>query len=200
MPQQNTHKDTLYQKMTDRLTNMSTDEVIEYVFRDTISHCKNERFLTKFLHHPLAAPSSALLMFDICNFQLIDRKYGTRFGQKVLAAISNVIDDNFDDSCDVVRYYGDVFVVLMYNVTSDSVLYHISNVLSDLAAMEFPEHPSIVVRAVAGGFITDELSLEALNSADIMLQKAKKNKLKGLVEQETSSWRKEFSLDELNHY
>ena len=194
---QNIQKEELYRKMSLRLAEMTPDQVIDYVFRDTISNCKNERFLTKYLQDPFRIPSSAVLMFDICNFQLVDRKYGTKFGQKVLTEISNTIKDGFNGSCDVVRYYGDVFVVLMYGVSSDDVLYHISNTLSSLATLEFSEHPSVVIRAVAGGFITDELSLESLNRADAMLQKAKKNKLKGLVEQETSSWVKEFSLDEL---
>lgn len=190
-------KEELYRKMKLRMSEMTEDESIDYVFRDTISTCKNERFLTKYLQEPFQSPSSAVLMFDICNFQLVDRKYGTKFGQKVLTAISNTIKDCFNNSCDVIRYYGDVFVVLMYDVSSDDVLYHISNALSSLATLEFSEHPSLIVRAVSGGFITDELSLESLNRADTMLQKAKKNKLKGLIEQETSSWVKEFSLDEL---
>lgn len=195
-----TSKEELYQRMSVRLSEMSSEEAINYVFRDTISNCKNERFLTKYLHNPFSSPSSAVLMFDICNFQLVDRKYGTRFGQKVLAAISNIIHDSFSEECDVIRYYGDVFVVIMYGVSSDTVLYSISDVLSNLATLEFPEHPSVIIRAVSGGFITDELSLESLNRADAMLQKAKMNKLKGLIEQETSSWTKEFSLDEFSHY
>jgi hypothetical protein len=55
------------------------------------------------------------------------------------------------------------------------------------------------LKAVSGGCIIDELSLEALASADIMLQKAKRNKMKGLFERTTNSWSKEFSLDEFGH-
>ena len=83
-------------------------------------------------------------MLDICDFQRIDTKYGIRYGQKVLRKIAEVIHKNFDDNCDVIRYYGDVFVIIMYNVTSDLVLYNMSNVLSDISNLEFPEHPSHV--------------------------------------------------------
>lgn len=196
---QNALQENLYSTMDKRLSNMTSDEVIDYVFRDTISTCKNERFLTQLLAVPQESQSTAVIMLDICDFQRIDTKYGIRYGQKVLRKIAEVIHKKFDANCDVIRYYGDVFVIIMYNVTSDLVLYNMSNVLSDISNLEFPEHPSVVLKAVAGGSITDELSLEALTSADIMLQKAKRNKMKGLFEKTTNSWSKEFSLDEFCH-
>lgn len=193
----NLPKEQLYAEMQERLSLLSTEEVIDYVFRDTISTCKNERFLTKLLKRTQHLPSTAVIMLDICHFQRIDNKYGTRYGQKVLRTIAEVIHKNFPETADVIRYYGDVFVVILYGVTSDDVLFHVSNVLSEISNIEFPEHPSVVLRAVTGGCITDELSLDALTSADIMLQKSKRSRLKGLFEQTTNSWSKEFSLDEL---
>lgn len=195
----NALQENLYNKMNERLSILSAEEIINYVFRDTISTCKNERFLTKLLAHPTESPSTAVVMLDVCDFQRIDTKYGIRYGQKVLRRIAEVIHKNFPAECDVIRYYGDVFVIIMYNTTSDELLYHMSNVLSDISALEFPEHPSVVLKAVSGGCIIDELSLEALASADIMLQKAKRNKMKGLFERTTNSWSKEFSLDEFGH-
>ena len=195
----NALKDNLYDRMRERLSNMTSEQVVEYAFRDTVSTCKNERFLTKLLAVSQVSPSTAVIMLDVCDFQRIDTKYGIRYGQKVLRQIAEVIHKNFPAECDVIRYYGDVFVIIMYNTTSDALLFHMSNVLSDISNMEFPEHPSIVLKAVAGGCITDELSLEALTSADIMLQKAKLNKMKGLFEKTTNSWSKEFSLDEFCH-
>lgn len=195
----NALQENLYMKMNQRIAGMNSEDIIDYVFRDTISTCKNERFLTKLLAHPIEAPSTAVVMLDICDFQRIDTKYGIRYGQKVLRRIADVIHNNFSTDCDVIRYYGDVFVIIMYNTNSENLLYYMSNVLSEISNLEFPEHPSIVLKAVAGGAITDELSLEALTNADIMLQKAKRNKLKGLFEKTTNSWSQEFSLDEFGH-
>lgn len=196
----NQFKDDLYNRLIHRVQGMNPNEIVNYIFRDTISNCKNEKYLTQLVKKPHKEPSSAIIMFDICGFQNIDTKYGTRYGQKVLATVANVIQKNFSAECDVIRYYGDVFVVVMYNVTSDDVLYHISDVLSAVSNVEFEQHPSIVLRAVAGASITDEISYESLTNADVMLQKAKKNKLKALIEHTTDSWSKEFSLDEFGYY
>lgn len=195
----NALQENLYARMKQRIAGMNSEDIIDYVFRDTISTCKNERFLTKLLVHPIESPSTAVIMLDICDFQRIDTKYGLRYGQKILRKIADVIHRTFPADCDVVRYYGDVFVIIMYNTTPETLLYYMSNVLSEISNLEFPEHPSIVLKAVAGGAITDELSLEALTNADIMLQKAKRNKLKGLFEKTTNSWSQEFSLDEFGH-
>lgn len=185
----------IYQSVQERIEQVSLEDAADFIFKDTLSNCRNERYLNELIElENSASENAAIVMIDVSAFKLIDLNYGVVFGQKVLRKLGNFLLSYFKPTDEVIRYYGDVFVVVLYNTTPDALLMRIGDVISEVEALEFSQHPEVALKIVAGGCLTNELNHEALADADAMLHKAKTQDCKFIVEQLNSSWSKEFVI------
>ena len=189
-----TNRELAYIDLEEKFSNMTFDDVVEFSFRDTVSKCRNERYLNYLLKYPTNRKSAAVIFIDILGFQSINAKYGNTFGHKVLKKVGNMLLSYFKPSDDVIRYYGDVFVVIMYDVEISEMMSRVVSALDGIEAMEFNSQPGFHVKMSAGGHICSQLTDNSLVRADLMLHKAKSSsEYRIMIEQFTSNWVREFT-------
>ena len=89
---------------TDALTGLSNRHTMEESFQREISRCaKDER--------PIS-----LIMIDVDNFKDFNDKFGHISGDRVLAAVANILQKHFRPRDLIVRYGGDEFAVMLPEV------------------------------------------------------------------------------------
>lgn len=179
-----------------QLQKMTREQVVNYVFTDTVTACRNERYMQMLLANKKeVADLYAVVMLDITAFKTINEKYGHVFGTKVLRQVGDILLHTFRQYDDIIRYYGDVFVLVLYDITTEVLINRLSQAMNKISELEFLQHPELSIQLTAGGCLAETLDREALESADRMLGKAKKNKNRIAVEQVTKSWTKEFIVN-----
>lgn len=191
----NSNKKLIYDTFRETLNDMTPEEMVDFAFKDSASNCRNERYLTElFKLNQSKSGTTAIVMLDVVSFQSINYQYGSVFGQKVLRHLGNFLLNAFKPTDEVIRYYGDVFVAVMYDTNPDEVLIQIGNIISQVESLEFTSHPEVALNMVAGAYISNELTTEALVNADRILHRTKKQNCNAIVEQVHASWSKEFIL------
>lgn len=119
-------------------------------------------------------------MFDIDHFKAYNDTFGHPAGDRVIAAVANVLSQNLRRTTDfVARYGGEEFVAIMIGTDSDSAFTMIRKIRQDIEDLHIPHAPEVSewVTVSAGGVTvipdTDSRYETYLELADNMLYHAK---------------------------
>lgn len=124
--------------------NKFTKELEYYATRDPLTHLFNQRVFHELLAYEVTRAhahhySFGLLMLDFDNFKLINDQYGHAFGDEVLQAFANAIQQVLREGDIFARYGGDEFCVILPESDLEdvkSMSYKILDATSDLRMVE----------------------------------------------------------------
>ncbi len=123
----------------------------------------------------------SICMFDIDHFKVYNDTFGHPAGDKVIAAVANLLSNNLRRITDfVARYGGEEFVAIILGDEAKSTFEHINQIRQAIQDLHIPHDPSVSewVTVSAGGVTvvpknTDQYGTY-LNIADTMLYDAKR--------------------------
>ena len=162
-------KQVEYQSMTDQLTGIANRR-------------RYEGYSLEKWHEAirLKIPFS-ICMFDIDHFKRYNDTFGHPAGDKVIAAVANVLSQRLRRSTDfVARYGGEEFVAVVLGGGAPAVFEHIRTIRQEVEKLHIPHSPQVSPWVtISGGGVTaipkngDEYGV-FLKIADAMLYDAKK--------------------------
>ena len=116
----------LFVELTDRERAKRTaiaskySELLNEAHRDTLTGVANRRALQEALNRAVPLLSdTAVLMIDIDHFKILNDTRGHLFGDRILAAVGDVLRRNVSHKDSVYRYGGEEFCVVLTGVTAE---------------------------------------------------------------------------------
>ena len=119
-----------------------------------------------------------IVVWDVDDFKKINDTYGHKAGDKVLATIANVLNDQIRDTDFLARFGGEEFVVLFTETTLDDAGAVMEKLRKGIEECQFHHGEEAVKITVSGGFteFQGEDTIEtAFERADQFMYKAKKS-------------------------
>ena len=134
----------------------SKDEILssvrihkEKVYIDPVTGVYNKRYYVEKLSK---MDNAAALMFaDIKNFKRINENFGHQAGDDVLRQVAGVLRDAAAGKGDVLRYSGDDFVTVFFEVTEEELSEIQKEMCGRVEALRFPELPGVQLKLVTAG-------------------------------------------------
>ena len=134
----------------------SRDEILssvrihkEKVYIDPVTGVYNKRYYVEKLSK---IDNAAALMFaDIKNFKRINENFGHQAGDDVLRQVAGVLRDVAAGKGDVLRYSGDDFVTVFFEVTEEELSEIQKEMCRRVEALRFPELPGVQLKLVTAG-------------------------------------------------
>ena len=134
----------------------SRDEILssvrihkEKVYIDPVTGVYNKRYYVEKLSK---MDNAAALMFaDIKNFKRINENFGHQAGDDVLRQVADVLRDVAAGKGDVLRYSGDDFVTVFFEVTEEELSEIQKEMCRRVEALRFPELPGVQLKLVTAG-------------------------------------------------
>jgi len=169
-------------------TKAAEDAIQHLAFYDQLTGLSNRRLLIDRLRQALAASArsgreGALLFLDLDNFKSLNDTLGHDFGDLLLQQVAQRLRDCVRERDTVARFGGDEFVVMIENLSSDSIeaaeqvdavcskIFVALNRPYDFGGREYHNSPSIGVTLFRK---RQEAVEELLKQADIAMYQAKK--------------------------
>ncbi|MCI7248294.1 MAG: GGDEF domain-containing protein [Clostridiales bacterium] len=147
------------------------DKYNKQLYMDSLTDIYNRRYYEEKLLNLETANGAAML--DIDNFKMVNDTYGHKIGDYVLKAIASVIKDNIRNSDAAVRYGGDEFFILFWNIPKDVLRLKLEKILECIRQIQVPEYPELKISASIGFVHRVDLTEKLLVDADTNLYKAK---------------------------
>ena len=134
--------------------------------RDSLTGLYNRRYLLKFLEERVWKHRNDyfIAMFDLDNFKQVNAKYDHTFGDKVICAVGELIQNVGDESAGecVARYGCEKFIYLI-NAGSEVEAYSkVESIRKSVRQVTFEEHPELRL-TISGGL----LPCNAKSAADV---------------------------------
>ena len=121
----------------------------EKVYIDPVTGVYNKRYYVEKLSK---IDNAAALMFaDIKNFKRINENFGHQAGDDVLRQVAGVLRDVAAGKGDVLRYSGDDFVTVFFEVTEEELSEIQKEMCRRVEALRFPELPGVQLKLVTAG-------------------------------------------------
>ena len=121
----------------------------EKVYIDPVTGVYNKRYYVEKLSK---MDNVAALMFaDIKNFKKINENFGHQAGDDVLRQVAGVLRDAAAGKGDVLRYSGDDFVTVFFEVTEEELSEIQKEMCRRVEALRFPELPGVQLKLVTAG-------------------------------------------------
>ena len=121
----------------------------EKVYIDPVTGVYNKRYYVEKLSK---MDNAAALMFaDIKNFKRINENFGHQAGDDVLRQVAGVLRDVAAGKGDVLRYSGDDFVTVFFEVTEEELSEIQKEMCRRVEALRFPELPGVQLKLVTAG-------------------------------------------------
>ena len=121
----------------------------EKIYIDPVTGVYNKRYYVEKLSK---MDNVAALMFaDIKNFKKINENFGHQAGDDVLRQVAGVLRDAAAGKGDVLRYSGDDFVTVFFEVTEEELSEIQKEMCRRVEALRFPELPGVQLKLVTAG-------------------------------------------------
>ncbi|MEA1893478.1 MAG: GGDEF domain-containing protein [Campylobacterota bacterium] len=101
-----------------------TEKLRDTSLRDAMTGLYNRRFLEEFIDQVMSqaqreGETYSVMMLDVDFFKMVNDTYGHDVGDKVIAEIGKVLQENIRDADLAIRYGGEEFIVMLHNATLD---------------------------------------------------------------------------------
>lgn len=160
-----------------------TQDLVKMALIDPLTGVLNRRgfeslYYPRYLEMKMTKPFTGILFFDIDNFKQLNDTYGHECGDAVLKTVAQTFTHNVRTYDIITRWGGEEFVIVLF-VENPTVIQIISNKLCNLIASAFIDvnGNTITFTASCGATLlkTNENVTDAINRADALMYKAKKN-------------------------
>jgi len=124
----------------------------ESSLKDPMTGLYNRRFLDNFIDNELKGGRGyAALMFDIDFFKMVNDAYGHDVGDRVIKTLAFVLDRNIKDSDVVVRYGGEEFLAIIFDLDAAGAVGVAENIRKEFAAQKIDASGAIIQKTVSVG-------------------------------------------------
>jgi PAS domain S-box/diguanylate cyclase (GGDEF) domain len=160
------------------ITEIKKDQ--ERSIRDGLTNLYNHQRMIELLESELIKAvrlkqDLCVMMIDIDFFKKVNDTYGHQIGDKVLIAISHIIQLNVRAIDYVGRYGGEEFIVILPNINEGDACKIAENLRLSIQNFKFEVNTLKVTVSIGIAQFNQEEAKELINKADIMLYQAKKN-------------------------
>jgi diguanylate cyclase (GGDEF)-like protein len=157
---------------------------LEPMLKDKLTGAYNKRYFESFLQDSIdmalkTGQDMSVLMVDLDHFKNINDTYGHVFGDVVLSKVSNLIRDCLRKDDFVVRYGGEEFVVLLFNIDSVITIMLAERIRKMVESYDISNEDGSINTKITISIGVSNLqkrritALEMVNDADKALYKAK---------------------------
>lgn len=146
-------------------------KTLELLYTDSLTGVYNRRYYDDYIQG--AKEIQAAVMIDADNFKHINDNYGHSIGDIVLHSIAQTILSCVRKSDAVIRYGGDEFAVIFYNIPPEVFEKKLEKMRSLVEVLIVREHPGIHLSVSIGGAYGTGKTTELIKIADDMMYQSK---------------------------
>lgn len=121
--------------------------------------------------------NSAIMLFDIDNFKSVNDSCGHDVGDKVLKEIANMVNQTIRSTDKLIRWGGDEFVAIFFDLTRENALNIGEKILSVVSSLKIPAGNEVITPTISMGITyfseSDEDIAEVLKRADLAMYQSK---------------------------
>ena len=159
----------------ENMKGMNLSEIItsfnDKLYIDALTECYNKRYYQEKLIGVETANGAAML--DVDNFKYINDNYGHKVGDIVLKAVAEAIKNSVRTSDAVVRYGGDEFFILFWNIPKDILKPKLDVIRQKIANIKIQNYDDLNITVSIGGIHRVDQTEVLLEEADQNLYRAK---------------------------
>lgn len=166
----------------------------EKLYSDALTGVYNRRFYEENVKN--SKINAGIAMLDVDDFKLYNDSLGHIAGDMALCACADTIKGCIRKSDLAIRYGGDEFLIIIYDVTEDEFRKKLMDIQDAVNKTVIPEYSKIQLQVSIGGVIcTDETVADAVLRADSLMYIAKNRKNIVIIENDEDITKEE--LDEI---
>ncbi len=143
----------------------------QLLYTDSLTGVYNRRYYDA--HFQSDETVQAVVMIDIDDFKSINDNYGHETGDIVLQRVARTIASYVRKTDAVIRYGGDEFVIVFYNIPANVFTQKLENIRCSVDHLTIDEHPQIHLSVSIGGAYGTGETKKLFNTADRMMYQAK---------------------------
>jgi diguanylate cyclase (GGDEF)-like protein len=143
------------------------------IYIDSLSKIRNRRFLDEKL---IYEPCHAVVMGDIDLFKQINDTIGHRGGDMAIQKVAEVLAKSVRKNDVVIRYGGDEFMMVFFDITKDVLERKLSQLTSAVKKIKLDDHPEVQFTMSLGGAFGTDLVNNLIATADKALYESKKTR------------------------
>lgn len=149
-------------------------KIQDKLYTDSLTETYNRRYYDEFIRE--ADDLRAAVMIDIDNFKSINDTYGHDVGDMVLRIVSKALLSCVRKSDAVVRYGGDEFVIIFYQIPRDVFTSKLERMRALIEGLSLEGYPSVRISISVGGAYGRKKVRELIKIADNMMYRSKLTK------------------------
>lgn len=147
-------------------------------YRDALTNAYSRMYLEDFRSNFENADAVAII--DVDRFKQINDACGHPVGDVVLEYISGIIISSVRDNDILIRYGGDEFLLVFYEVPELSFFEYMDAIKKNVASSRIPKYPDIELSVSIGGVYGCKPFADAIEQADREMYKNKQRKDAGI--------------------
>lgn len=149
-------------------------KTLKLLYTDSLTGTYNRRYYDDYIQN--AEDIQAAVMIDVDNFKYINDNYGHDAGDMVLHSIAQTILSCVRRSDAVIRYGGDEFAVIFYQIPEETFETKLERMRYLVEALSVNEYPKIHMSISVGGAYGTKRAKELFKIADRMMYQSKLTK------------------------
>lgn len=165
--------DTTATKLQSLAQQKKISEFETEIYIDSLSKIRNRKFLDDKL---VFEPCNAVVMADIDLFKNINDTYGHRVGDEAIQKVAAILEQSVRKDDVVLRYGGDEFMMVFFDITRDVLERKLSALRSDLRGITLEGNPDIRITMSLGAAVGTELVNNLISTADKALYESKESR------------------------
>ena len=164
-------QDTTEAKLQNLAQQKKISEFETEVYIDSLSKVRNRRFLDDKL---IYEPCKAVVMADIDLFKNINDTAGHQGGDQIIRRVAELLENSVRKEDVVIRYGGDEFMMVFFDITKKSLENKLSGIKSELRNIKIENHEDLPITMSFGAAFGTELVSNMIKTADKALYESKK--------------------------
>ncbi len=158
-----------------KLQNLAQQKLISEfeaeIYIDSLSQIRNRRFLNEKL---IYEPCHAVVMADIDLFKKVNDTAGHQGGDEAIQKVAKILDQSVRKEDVVVRYGGDEFMMVFFDITREDLENKLSYLQSAVRKVKIDNSPEVKITMSFGGAYRTDLVKNLIETADKALYESKK--------------------------
>ena len=143
------------------------------IYIDSLSRIRNRKFLDEKL---IYEPCKAVVMADIDLFKEVNDTAGHQSGDEAIQKVAEVLEQSVRREDVVIRYGGDEFMMVFFDITKEDLEHKLSYLKSELKKIRLANSPEVRISMSFGGAFGTELVNNLIGTADKALYESKKTR------------------------
>lgn len=145
------------------------------IYKDAVTGALNRPYYEEKIK--MKTEPARIAIIDIDNFKACNDTYGHKAEDEVLKTVVNVIFQNIREDDAVIRFGGDVLLIVLLGIKQKSFGLKLEHIRSMICSTVIPGFEKLRISVSVGAVITEDESIESsVIKADQLMYRAKKRK------------------------